>query len=288
MTDSLTRLILRTQGRLPIAEPLLASRFADVMPDAARGESVSEVVAPTSSAETASQPSPVEHVLTEPQIQRADPRVLASQLSPVEHLLTEAQMQRAGAPAPPNILSSSRPAVSEASSLMASALQPQMQSALPSNLHGEPSPVRGLPSGRIADRVAVDRHDADHQERRITRDVRDADVTEQSAARREHETAPSLTEHERLAGPLESQPGPPQANQTRPRADVSQSERAANAPVGIPQVNAAAPEVHISIGRIEVHASAAPPLPAPSPRPTPHRRPTVSLADYLTQRGNAR
>ncbi len=56
-----------------------------------------------------------------------------------------------------------------------------------------------------------------------------------------------------------------------------------------PLQRSAPPEVRISIGRVEVHAAAPVPAMAPLPsRSAPARRPAVSLADYLAERGRAR
>lgn len=78
-----------------------------------------------------------------------------------------------------------------------------------------------------------------------------------------------------VAPPPAEPPGPAQLRQERLLRPPIGGDQPAPAASGRP------PDVHISIGRVEVHA--APARPAPG-HPAAPRRPQQSLADYLARR----
>ncbi|MFL6858314.1 MAG: hypothetical protein ACJ8EB_10455, partial [Allosphingosinicella sp.] len=86
--------------------------------------------------------------------------------------------------------------------------------------------------------------------------------------------------------------GPPQPDGPRPApappliarpAIGALAIQRANAAPALPAVPAAAPEVHITIGRVDIRAEA-PAAARPAPR---HSPPPPSLADYLARRDRA-
>jgi hypothetical protein len=279
VTDSLTRLVLRAQGQLPIAEPLLPSRYAPAvmvrMPDW-EAPAIVEAEAPalpTTASRTPhlGRPAP-EHQPSTPQ----ENQTLAdAATAPVNPLIegfpgqAEAALQRiepgrpraaafadavGQTPRSAEVVASavSLPAVSSRTGF------PEVVDVSRESAVGHSAPA--LPAARASDRLADS-----------------------------SEVAPVLSEPARVPSELTPSatrppPGMPPERLWLPNAPARQpaNGRAAMPPdFPVRQTQPAPPDVQISIGVVEVHA--APPRPAPA-RPAPARPRQVSLADYLAQR----
>ncbi len=249
MSDSLIRLVLRAQGRLPVAEPLLPSRYA-----AAPLSGLSEVTG-------------VEPI--------TDPVTRDRDRSPIRP------------PIPPDPLfpASSGPPTPSAAPPLA---------RRDGRSEGDAPVAGGSPVGPIADALPSPLVTVPPQPVRVL-----ARMPLDQAPRPEpsvHAVAPpaplspSPTSSE-WASPRSKSADPAPANlDRRPSAGVSPflareaalaGARTAAIETPRPETPALAPDVHISIGRVEVHA--APERPAPV-RAAAARHTGLSLADYLARR----
>jgi hypothetical protein len=265
VSDSLGRLILRAQGRLPTVEPLLPSRYAAAQASGvAWAEQTVEVdplapAQPAVASRTAPRPSPSSE----------------NRLSPPDRIGLPAAASMGGR------IKGQTPSMRAATG----ALEPPAQA----RISGEPSsPPLAVPPGAFPDDPLF-----------APAVVVSAELRPTAADR------PGMSEPERLApteivsGAPTLQPAPPLTPELIPRRTFALSAAERLEPRGTPDLPSrparpsplapgtgeglAPPEVKISIGRLEVHAAAAPrPLPA---RQSAVRRPTVSLADYLAKRG---
>jgi hypothetical protein len=218
MSGGLIRLVLRAQGRLPVAAPLLPSRFAPTTPvagatDWAGMDAEDEAPATTSTQRTAPPP----------------PR----RPGPPQRTVAESTG------------SAIRPHV---------AIEPERDA--PAATRDDPT----VPSGVIPPAPpAVP-----------------PETVEPSRATLADTLRPSSAPAPEALIPL------PMQRQIRPPAVPSASPSAARIAVPAQALEPRRlPDVHISIGRLEVHASPARAAPA---RATPARAPRVTLADYLAQR----
>lgn len=263
MTDSLTRLVLRAQGRLPVASPRLASRYAEAAADAAWGEHINETVAAPHIAGVRTSPA-------------------SQTVAPASRSLTS---ERTREPSHPQARhGASRPIVQTSAerrlSVASTHIQPQsehssVRAAVPL---GDAFPaVARVP----AERPPVSPTPMSVQPVMASLDPLPMVVTPIDAALAEM-APPEIAQRGENAAPV----GP--VSEFRPRQTSAGRETAERQlPDITPSQGAAAPEVRISIGRVEVHAVPPPAMPV-SPRPTRARRPTISLADYLADKGRAR
>jgi hypothetical protein len=218
MSGGLARLVLRAQGRLPVAAPLLPSRFAPTTPvagatDWAGMDADDEAPATTSTQRTAPPPP-----------RRPDPP------------------QRTGAESTESAIG---PHV---------ATEPERDA--PAATRDDPT----VPSGVIAPAPPAVPPET----------VEPSQATPSDTLRPSSAPAPEAP----IPLPMQRQIRPPAV----PRASPLAARIAAPAQALEPRH---LPDVHISIGRLEVHALPARATPA---RATPARAPRVTLADYLAQR----
>ena len=225
MSGGLARLVLRAQGRLPVAAPLLPSRFAPVASvvgtDWAGMDAEDEAPATTSTQRTA--PSPRRRP-DPPQRAEAEPREPTT------------RPQDAAPPRTPAGREPDRDAtgpVRDEPTVSPTAIGAAPRTIPPETVEPSPATSAGTPRPSPA---------------------------------RAYEAAPPLPPRRRIE--------PPAVPPASPLA-----ARIA-APASAPELRRL-PDVHISIGRLEVHASPARVAPA---RATPARGPRVTLADYLAQR----
>ncbi|MET9265738.1 hypothetical protein [Amycolatopsis sp. NPDC004079] len=155
----------------------------------------------------------------------------------------------------------------------------------------------GEPGSVVRESVVESRTHTEHatvsSSERVTESLREREVrTErlqrettvpQPAAAAEPETAPTSPEPVRAAPvptvePVRAHPV------ARPRPEPGpQPQQQLQQPLVIRRQKAPAqPDVHISIGRVEVTAR---PVPAAAPKPRQERKPLLSLDDYLRERG---
>lgn len=273
MTDSLSRLILRAQGRLPIVEPLLRSRYADAVPETAWTEEYLETAALTPSPTAIVVPATRVHIPTpRPNVEYATARDTAARpltrdIPPTVDTPTATQGQRHEAV--PLSFPQELPQADTAP-----AFAPALTEAL-----GQPGPPQP-PS----------RHQAPPTEPMRSGTVLQ-EVTIPASPRPTVAAALQLIGEQRRSIPVMERPAAAvrtlNSLQTRPEHP---------APVVVPTIPTRpapgraddTPNVHISIGRIEVHATPPLSVPAAPSRPVPARRPTMSLSDYLADRGRAR
>ena len=265
MTGSLSRLVLRAQGRLPTAEPLLPSRYAVSAPS----------VPVEVSAEAESTGTP--HVRSE----RADRFALAIEppaarpempVGPWRQRLTE---RAEGPPRGQESDIASRAPVADGE-----AAQPEARAHVALETpHRKPTGILGATSPSPATESL--RSFAVSPARAPSLEAQP--LTPTTARHPEVRPRPRGHARDTLSAfvPL-SVDGSPIASLRADRIRPPSATR----PSPLPPISAvhlgtpAAPEVRISIGCVEIHA--APPRPA-STRQAPARRPTVSLADYLAK-----
>jgi hypothetical protein len=224
MSGGLARLVLRAQGRVPVAAPLLPSRFAPVPSVAAAadwtGLDTGDEGLPTTATQRTAPPPPA----------RPDPP-------------RSAEADREAPTARPHDAIPSRDPA---------AMEPE---------RGAPGPTRDEPTISPTAPGGTQRTVPAEAVEPLPATVADA-LPPWSA--RAPDAAPPLPPR-RQTEPPAVPPAPPLA--TRVAAPALEPRRL--------------PDVHISIGRLEVHALPARATPA---RATPARAPRVTLADYLAQR----
>jgi len=264
MSDSLTRLILRAQGRLAVAEPLLASRYES--PDAGgsgRVASEMEEVGETTPAAPPAAPVPPARATD-----HAPPTAIARPVAPVfdraaAHGPPPLVLDRATRAAPPD------PPLAAASARDADASRAPPAAARP--LTHRDVAVTTRPTHDIASAAS-------------------AEFAATSEAARSN-AAPPNRETRHLASAQSALPhtaGSPRAPsarliaEARPAARVQAAAPPTPSPRSAAPLTAAARDVQISIGVVEVHAT---PPRTPATRPGASRAPAISLGDFLARRG---
>jgi hypothetical protein len=281
MSGSLARLVLRAQGQLPVAAPLLPSRFAPVGPGPATlvdrlrhlvpamslsadsnggqaatiGWESSEPVAPLDPFETEAGWG---ETTADPASTSPDDSVLSvCPEPPVQPLPPGPQAQ-------PDAQAAMRPDLSQAA--------PLPQSAAPVSDRASPARGRAAPPWTPADTLAAPV--APNTPDRI------------GPAPVPPPAAQTMARPEPVSRTLSRDPHPPAAAPKPARSPAQfppfHAEKPAPTPATAPApASPRIPDVHISIGRLEVHAAPARTTPVHS---APMRRPQLSLADYLAQR----
>jgi hypothetical protein len=256
MSGSLARLVQRAQGQLPVAEPLLQPRFAPFGPlPRATGHLEMEA----GSSDSVRDAAPVVRQDDLSPARRTHPVRSSSAMPRTQHV-PDAPFST---PAEPGLVAI-RPATMSLPVPVAPAMPFAHQAADDTAPVGEQAvqPPRGAADAAKADtwsrapeRVAS----APASPQRLP----DAQTTASSIrlAPDAHLMAERLQPTSHRPAPI---PGVPRASAPVANADVSAARP---------------PHVHISIGRVEVHAV---PARAAAPRSAPVRRPQLSLADYLT------
>jgi len=239
MSGSLARLVQRAQGRLPVAEPLLPSRYA------AAG----------------SPAGPLEEIGAEP--------VLQSSPGPPEPATSTST--RAPEPTVPTEPSHPRPAPIGARDTDAEASGPS-----PVAKQAAPNAVVGPRSAPVARSGGEPTEPPSRLISAATEPVRAAqpappDVVSVSPRPAELSAGPAPPNQDRRPSPGVSPFLAREAALAAGRAAIVQRSTSP----------APAPDVHISIGRLEVHAA---PAARATPSRVPARHPAVSLADYLARR----
>ena len=269
MTDSLSRLVLRAQGRLPVAAPLLPSRFADAAQDAAWGEETGETTTPTATeAPAAAFDAPVVQLDQREATQQTS--AAAPRQSPTGTIQTFVET----APPPsPDALPQDVPPVSR---------QSGPHAVMPPTIMLQPDVAQAAVGVQAS--VEARRGQADAP-RNISRESSPpADRPPPDVAR--PKVAPPTGRAAEPPLPVSQVPLPA----LRSAAELTVAPELIAARNIVAPQRTAAPAVRISIGRVEVHAAPTPVQTAAAtpPRQAPSRHPTVSLADYLAERGRAR
>jgi hypothetical protein len=257
MKSFLANLAAKTLNRAPVVKPRLASIFEPtaLVLSASAFASVEELIEPERPPETAVRPvaeSAVRQQLAGPALERL-----------IVH-------ERMG-------IAPSAPVLSFAS-------------AEPQRSRTEPSPP---PAERITTRE-VERVEVVHQARGLTLEPRRESPSAQQGVKIERklhevvrqESAPAPRTTERKQPTAEAAPPPRALEPARPAMHSVRTVQTAPQPrrVIVAAPVETAPEVHITIGRIEVRA-----LTTSTPAKAPEQRvPQLSLADYLAQRDRGR
>jgi hypothetical protein len=255
MTDSLSRLVLRAQGRMAVAAPLLPSRFAGVAAEGGWGEEVSETIVTTQSpGRTFDPPTPQRQPATQRAEDAAPPMSSDADVSPASETARTLALQ-----VPPR-----------------QSLPEQPQRAI----HAVARPTITDPLDATRRFIAAET--LSNTPRIVVLEQSHSPEPMPSAAVRPAPVPPPIERG------LE-QPRPVQGNVMPIRSMPEVTAALSRVPPSIvPRQTDSVPEVRISIGRVEVHAPSAPTAPGIAPRQTPARRPTVTLADYLAERGRSR
>jgi hypothetical protein len=272
VSDSLGRLILRAQGRLPTVEPLLPSRYADAQAPAV--DWLEQTVDVDASApvqpDVAGRRAPPE--LARSFASRPSPQPRRLPAAPSTGGRIEEQMASARA-----ATGTSEPRVqarlSGRPSIPGEPGSPLLDPA-PGGLPDDPSFSPAVFVAAEVHPAAADRPGMSEPEPELLAPA--VIVSEPPARQPAAPLTPELIPQRAFAASAAERLEPPgarglpsrPARPIRPAADTTQGS--------------ALPEVRISIGRVEVHAAAPRPLPA---RQSAVHRPTVSLADYLAKRG---
>jgi hypothetical protein len=270
MSGSLARLVLLAQGQLPVAEPLLPSRFAPVVPQgqATAVDPWPEIAADSEPTPAPSAPSHVQRAPAASGRTAAETGLSAPTgfgATPfAEHTSfgekgVAADRTQAGHPASADLTVPF--GIRETAVPIARLPDPApTEAAMPRPQQGMRPEVHAAPPASATDRSA---HAA-------------APVSAHAIAPdRSAHSVPPVTATDHAAEPIPAGRRPPVAFNLNPATtSAARPTPAASAP-------ARAPDVHISIGRLEVHAGPARAAPA---RPAPPRRPQQSLADYLARR----
>jgi hypothetical protein len=280
MSGSLARLVLRAQGQLPVAEPLLPSRFAPVEPTLA---TINPLETEAGWSEPGADPaaaSPNRDTPPAHRVKRTPPSPAVSQVQRAP--MSEDTTAAGTGPAAPLSLSRRNVAPSPVNGVAA---------AFADEASVDVSPEWGLASPPI---IAVYGAAAETPEliagpqglRPRPSAPRARIGTESLPLAPRHLTEAELGQ---LPPGLRTEVEPRQPANRRPppgpfvpvSAEVPGGARAMPPALSGVSVSPRVPDVHISIGRVEVHAGPARAAPV---RATPARRPPLSLADYLAQR----
>jgi hypothetical protein len=269
MSDSLTRLILRAQGKLTapfaVAEPRLASLHETdaaanglaALEWAAEG-TVAEDERPEHPATRPSEASPLERAPARDAYETGRPSFGPSATAVRGGRVGGAAAAGASAPVqPPSIAVADRPVERPDNEVAETRVLGNLPAA---TAPGDAPPVKAAPQSRDAPRVFAPLAAGSRSDNRPA--PRQAPLAAVNAVRTQ------------------------QASRATPGAAASASSRTERAALARPARSSdapdAAPTVRITIGTVEVHA--VPPR-APPPRPSVPRRPETSLADYLARRG---
>lgn len=240
MSGSLARLVLRAQGRLPVAEPLLPSRYA-TGPQPGFSEEVGIEPAPRPSSSPREPAIPVRST-----VPSSAPRSEGPSPTPANGIRPESS---AGGSSPPPL--------AETRTTAPIAMPRTMVAEHPTV---EPRSPRQVPAAPELGRAAS------------------------LAPQHSPDTQPVPTAPAKAIEPMPRNPD------RRPSPGVSPflareaglaAARSARPETSRPETQALAPDVHISIGRVEVHAAPARPAPV---RAAAARQSGLSLADYLARR----
>lgn len=280
MSGGLVRTVLRAQGRLPVAQPLLPSRFA---PPAA---------APSDPLEAWHQVAPEPMSPTDAAPPSGSTRPSAEETSPTVSMTDTAgallAVRASPAPRDPPVAKevlgdtslAARPPGAAVSAFAAESYEAQSARAVAPHPRRLPTPTAAPLSSELVFREpsAAGTHIQN--------------VSHHNSPRARQQAAPlqPAIDASRAADPLTpaqeahaAERRPPTRRRQPPALRPATAETAATRAI---QPVAAAysvrvPDVHISIGRMEVHAA---PARATPPRPAPTLRPQQSLADYLARR----
>jgi hypothetical protein len=284
MSGSLARLVLLAQGQLPVAEPLLPSRFAPAGPaPAATDPLATEAVWSEPAAEPATAPPEGER-LPDPETpapsrpQRAPASQDATETG-AESIASLWSLSRTGPALPPRAppLPPAAPLNIEASA----GVSPERAQARPPTVPAHPmvaaAPLAQAEKPELTARIAASLH----RPRAPDAQAEKPELTARNAASLRRPRAPDVqaeaeslrpAPHSLRLGPAAFVPSP---------IEITHAARATTPfGAGLPAM-ARAPDVQISIGRVEVHAR--PALAAAVPVALA-RRPPLSLADYLARR----
>jgi hypothetical protein len=270
MSSSLARLVLRAQGQLPVAEPLLPSRFEPAAPAPATTDPLA-----TEAGWSESAPAPPARG-ARPARARHDPQPSTGPETP-----PTSQAQRA--PASQDATEPEAGSAVSVSSLSQADTAPLPVRAPPLSL-ATPFAIEALaavsPKRALASTPAVPAHP-------ITAAVPFAEaekpeLTARVAASRPRPMAPGEHFEAKSLLPAPTLPRAVAAVFAPSPTEIPRSTRTPPpyAAAGLP-ASVRMPDVQISIGRVEVIAAPARAAPV---RAAPARRPPLSLADYLTQR----
>jgi hypothetical protein len=257
MSAFLGRLIDRALGRAPVLEPLRPSRFAPV-----------GGVAP---AHVTSLLAGVDRALDEPREAEARPSRAPARS---EDRLAEVS-RHGGASAAPASLAPMHPE-RRAAAAEERAANPTLATADRAIVPAMPAPSPGAPEARnappaVADAPSGGRRDEERPERHRQRDE---DVAPRERRASEEPRPPPLRAPEALSRAPSPLPVPPLL--------VAAPETSRRGASRQPSSAESAPEIHVTIGRIEVRAT---PPSSPAPRAADRRRASpVSLDDYLQRR----
>ncbi len=250
MSGSLDRLVLRAQGRLPVAEPLLPSRYATGSPAGLAEEIGAEPVAqsvashreppaPTIPPTLSRTPAPTPTPMSVPRVEPRPPPIGA------QHEVAAEASSPSPTVAGPATISLASPV----------SIAAERSSDEPPGRPARPPPTAAEPA-RAPPPEPLSRPNAPPPPAPQT--ARAEPAPPDPDRRPSPGVSPFLARAARLAAT---------------RAGAIEAHRAA--PLAPP------PDVHISIGRLEVHAAPARQAPA---RAAPARQPALSLADYLAHR----
>jgi hypothetical protein len=245
MTGSLARLVLRAQGRLAVAEPLLPSRYA-----------------------AGPQPGFSEEVGIQPAVQpTSSPREPSMPMAPMAPLAAP----RAAPPAP-------RPSVGAGPETIAETGDPPLSAesrttipvAVPRPMLAEHPAAEHLPAEPLPPLSAPTVQESARATSVVSPHYRDTPFAGATPA--------VAIEPESYNPDRRPSPG---VSPFLAREAALAAARSARIETPRPGTPASAPDVHISIGRLEVHATPARPAPV---RAAPARQSGLSLADYLARR----
>ena len=273
MSGGLVRTVLRAQGRLPVAQPLLPSRFAPPATAPADPLEALHEVAPEPMSRTDATPPSGSTATAPASMTESAGALLAVRASPASRDIPVAKeaLGDTSLTGPPG------PAVS---ALAAESHEAQSARAVAPHPRRLPTPPAVPSISELASQEpsAAGTHIQNVSHRNSPR-ARQQAAPLRPAIDASHASDPLAPAHEAHA----AERRPPTRRRQPPALRPATAETAATR--AIQPVAAAssvrAPDVHISIGRMEVHAA---PARATPPRPAPTLRPQQSLADYLARR----
>lgn len=293
MSGALDRLVRRVRGTLPTVEPVLPSRWAPRAGDAGFRETHTEVVA--------REPEPVVRAVPPgfspetPLPRTGEARRPADRVAQGRPTVAEphADMggERASSDARPGLAPGPQPQPTSISTAAASPAganpDPLFRPVVPEPALAQPATEDPPTRHAVSLGAALPQHRTDGAAAAPAAQQPQS-PNDSGLAQRRPETAPPLQPAPTVAEPARSEPaaarqadarrnaGPPQVETQLPK--LSPTEPVAQRQVR-PQMHS--PDVHVTIGRVEVH----PPPRAPDPVRTPAvTRPRISLEDYQRQR----